>query len=41
MVLDLIEDITIRDGPWHSAPEETMPSGCLDEVDIEVERETS
>ena len=33
-----LEDVVIRDGPWHTGTEHQYPETCVDELDVEAPR---
>ena len=37
MFLDELSDVHSEDGTWHTAPNHSRPSTCVDTVDVEVE----
>jgi hypothetical protein len=36
MVVDALEDVRVREGPWYTAWNFLEPSHCIDEVDVHV-----
>jgi len=32
-----LQDVEIRDGDWHTAPNHSRPQTCVDAVDVEIE----
>jgi len=37
--LDGLEDVVVRDGPWHTKSGHEYPETCVDEVDVEAPRD--
>lgn len=36
MFLDELSNVSIHDGPWHTAPNHSRPQRCVDQIDVEV-----
>jgi hypothetical protein len=36
VIVEQLLNITIRDGPWHTAPNQSRPQTCVDEIAVEV-----
>jgi hypothetical protein len=36
LVLSKVSDVELREGAWHSGDSHRQPSGCVDEVDFDV-----
>ncbi len=34
--IDQLQDLEIRRGPWHTAPDHSRPQTCVDQIDVEV-----
>ncbi len=34
--LDELQNVTTREGAWHTAPNHSRPQSCVDEIDVEV-----
>jgi hypothetical protein len=34
--IDLLRDVSVRDGAWHTAPNHSRPQTCVDAIDVEV-----
>ena len=34
--IDELGEIALHTGPWHTAPNDTRPQSCVDEIDLEV-----
>ena len=41
MFLDELGDISLEDGAWHTAPNHSRPQTCVDDIDVEVQFETT
>jgi hypothetical protein len=39
--VDGLEDVVVRDGPWHTRPSHVHPETCVDEIDVEAPRAES
>ena len=36
--VDGLEDVVVRDGPWHTGSDHTVSETCVDEIDVEAPR---
>jgi hypothetical protein len=36
ILVDRLQEIAVRDGAWHSAPNHSRPQTCVDLIDVEV-----
>jgi hypothetical protein len=34
-----LEEVVVRDGPWHTGVEHGLPETCVDEIDVEAPRD--
>jgi hypothetical protein len=39
--VDGLEDVVVRDGPWHTGVGHQHPETCVDTIDVEAPRETT
>ena len=38
--VDALEDVVVRDGPWHTGGSHRRPETCVDAIDVEAPRES-
>jgi hypothetical protein len=36
MFVSELDEVSIRDGDWHTAPNHSRPNTCVDDVDVEI-----
>ena len=37
VIIDQLQNVSLRDGEWHSAANHSRPQTCVDQIDVEVE----
>lgn len=37
IILDQLENVSVREGEWHTSPDHSVPQTCVDVIDVEVQ----